>query len=68
MMLAVACSRQAYIRVKTMAALGISFTGRNQHALRATLSREAYDRWLNVFRKSMMNQMLTSYLSFGAGL
>jgi hypothetical protein len=36
----------------------ISFPGGAQHALLATLSREAYDRWLNVFQMPMMNQML----------
>jgi hypothetical protein len=62
-----ACLRTALFSNRTPA-VRISFTGGHQHALLATLPREAYDRWLDVFRNSMMNQMLTSYLSFGAGV
>jgi hypothetical protein len=52
-----ACLRTALFS-NSSPSVRISFTGGNQHALRATLSHEAYDRWLSVFRKSMMNQML----------
>jgi hypothetical protein len=41
----------------------ISFTGGKQHALLATLPREAYDRWLDVFRGSAMSQMLEAMTS-----
>jgi hypothetical protein len=51
-----ACLRTALF--SSSPSVRISFTGENQHALRATLSHEAYDRWLSVFRRSMMNQML----------
>jgi hypothetical protein len=50
-----ACLRTALFSNST--SVRITSTGGNQHALLATLSREAYDRWLNVFRKSMMNQL-----------
>jgi hypothetical protein len=52
-----ACLRTALFSNRTPS-VRISFTGGNQHALRATLSREAYDSWLSFFRKSMMNEML----------
>jgi hypothetical protein len=52
-----ACLRTALFSNRTPS-VRISFTGGNQHALLATLPRDAYDRWLDVFRNSMMNQML----------
>jgi hypothetical protein len=52
-----ACLRTALFSSETPA-VRISFTGGTQHALLATLSREAYDGWLDVFRKSTMNQIL----------
>jgi hypothetical protein len=52
-----ACLRTALFSNRTPS-VRISFTGGHQHALLATLSHEAYDRWLDVFRNSMMNQML----------
>jgi hypothetical protein len=55
------CLRTALFRNSTPS-VRISFTGGNQHALLATLSREGYDRWLNGFRKSMMNQMLEAMI------
>ncbi len=51
-----ACLRTALFS-NSAPAVRISSTGGNQHALLATLPREAYDRWLDVFRNSMMNQM-----------
>jgi hypothetical protein len=52
-----ACLRTALFHNETPS-VRISFPGGTQHALLATLSREAYDRWLNVFQMPMMNQML----------
>jgi hypothetical protein len=57
-----ACLRTALFSNKTPS-VRISFAGGTQHALLATLSREAYDGWLNVFRNSMMNQMLEAMTS-----
>jgi hypothetical protein len=56
-----ACLRTALFSNETPA-VRISFTAGTQHALLATLSRAAYDRWLNVFRKSTMNQMLEAMM------
>jgi hypothetical protein len=52
-----ACLRTALFNRETPA-VRISFGGGTQRALLATLSREAYDRWLNVFRMPMINQVL----------
>jgi hypothetical protein len=57
-----ACLRTALFRNSTPS-VRISFTGGNQHTLLATLSPEAYNRWLDVFRKSMMNQMLEAMIA-----
>jgi hypothetical protein len=52
-----ACIRTVLFNNRTPS-VRISFTSGNQHTLLATLPRDAYDRWIGVFRNSMMNQML----------
>jgi hypothetical protein len=59
---AVGCLRTALFRSSAAPMMRVTLSGSKQHALQVSLSRTEYDRWLNIFQRKTMDQVLEAMI------